>query len=192
MALLDILLYPDPKLRKKSSEVAVIDGGIHLLLDNMRETMREVQGIGLSAPQVGRNIRVAIVCDARDAEKEKRRRESGQAGTAADAGEMPVIEMINPVITDSSGRGYATEGCLSIPGFLARVRRKESVEVEWLTRDGEKERMKVGGLTARIIQHETDHLDGVLFVDRLSGLKKEMMLKKMEKTFGAAEEKRLR
>ena len=182
MALLDILLYPDPGLRKKSAEVKKIDGSVRRLLDNMAETMRAARGIGLSAPQVGENIRVALVSDARDFE-------------AADADEgakppqdMPVIEMINPVLKGGSGREFDTEGCLSIPGFIAKVGRKKTVEVEWLTRDGEVRSMTAGGLTARIIQHEADHLDGILFVDRLSRLKREMMLKKMDRAFAVRED----
>ncbi len=175
MALLDILAYPNPKLRKKSAPVAKIDGKVCALLDSMLETMRNAEGIGLSAPQVGKNIRVVIVCKAPESGDEQ--------------GEMPAIEMINPVIKNSSGEQTGTEGCLSIPNFVARVKRKDMVEVEWLNRNGKKEKMTARGLTARIIQHETDHLDGVLFVDRLGGLKRDMMLKKMDKTFAAPESK---
>ena len=180
--MLDILLYPDPRLRKKSAEVQKIDAPVCRLLDNMAETMKAARGIGLSAPQVGKNIRVVLVSDARDFE-------------TADDGEdtkppqdMPVIEMINPVIKGGSGRDFDTEGCLSIPGFIAKVGRKKTVEVEWLTRDGESRAMTADGLTARIIQHEADHLEGVLFVDRLSRLKREMMLKKMDRAFAGRED----
>lgn len=173
MAPPDILIYPNPKLRKKSVSVKKIDGKLRLLLDGMLETMRNAEGIGLSAPQVGRNIRVIIVCDAREADEKM----------PDEKGELPVIEMINPVMGKSSGSALAPEGCLSVPDFVAKVRRKETVEVEWLNRSGEKKQMLAQGLTARIIQHEIDHLDGVLFVDRLTGLKKEMMLKKMDRTF---------
>ena len=96
--------------------------------------------------------------------------------------------MINPVLKGGSGRDFDTEGCLSIPGFIAKVGRKKTVEVEWLTRDGEIRSMTAGGLTARIIQHEADHLDGILFVDRLSRLKREMMFKKMDRAFADRED----
>lgn len=177
MPSLKILLYPDTRLRKKSAPVGKVDDGIHLLLDDMAETMRNAEGIGLSAPQVGKNIRVIIVCDAEDEEKPE------EKNLPESASETPVIEMINPVIKNSSGGEYGTEGCLSIPGFSAGVKRKESVEVEWLNRNGDLERTEKQGLTARIIQHEIDHLDGILFVDRLSRLKREMMLKDMDRTF---------
>ncbi|MGI9558197.1 MAG: peptide deformylase [Thermodesulfobacteriota bacterium] len=188
MAQLKILLYPDPVLRKKSAPISKIDSGVRILLDDMLETMRAANGIGLSAPQVGRNVRVVIVSDARGFEEppqdgEEEREAEEPAGE--EKVEMPVIEMINPAAGTPSGRDYQVEGCLSIPNFLAKVGRSKSVEVEWLCREGKKHRMLADGLTARIIQHEIDHLDGVLFVDRLSGLKKEMMLKKMEKAFGS-------
>ncbi len=188
MSPLKILVYPHPALRKKSVPVGDVDEHIGLLLDNMLETMRDARGIGLSAPQVGENIRVVIVCDARAFEaSEDQSEEEREEDAGCEAEQMPVIEMINPVIKKSSGSEYQTEGCLSIPNFLAKVKRKDSVEVEWTCREGKKHRMFVRGLTARIIQHEIDHLDGILFVDRLSRLKKEMMFKKMDKVFTAPE-----
>ncbi len=177
MALLDILLYPNPKLRKKSAPIGEINEDIRLLLDDMLETMKNAEGIGIAAPQVGRNVRVVIVTYAHD--REEKENEAGEHAKA----DMPVIEMVNPVIKKSSGEEYEPEGCLSIPGFVAEVKRKEKIEVEWLCRNGEKRHMLACGLTARIIQHETDHLDGILFVDRLGALKKEMMLKKMDRAF---------
>lgn len=192
MALLEILLYPNPKLRKKSAPVGEIDDGVYRLLDNMRETMREARGVGLSAPQVGENTRVVLVSDARDFEP------ADQEGEGADTGvpeeqepvEMPVIEMINPVIEKASGSCEDTEGCLSIPGFTGKVKRNSEVEVRWLCRDGKRRHMTAGGLTARIVQHEIDHLDGALFVDRLGALQKQIILKKMDKVFGAASDVR--
>lgn len=196
MALLDILLYPDPALRKKSARVKKIDGATCRLLDNMAETMKKARGIGLSAPQVGVNIRVALVTDTRDFEAAVKNDGGGDGEEGENAKKpqgvpapgLPVIEMINPVIKNASGRAVDSEGCLSIPGFTAKVGRKKTVEVQWLNRNGETRSMTTGGLTARIIQHETDHLDGVLFVDRLSRLKKEMMLKKIDRAFAARKE----
>ncbi|QMU56127.1 MAG: peptide deformylase [Candidatus Mycalebacterium zealandia] len=189
MALLKILRYPDPKLRKKGVSVGKIDGRIHLLLDNMLETMRDERGVGLSAPQVGENIRVVLVSDTRDFEPaEVPADEDASTDLREEEApvEMPVIEMINPVIEKSSGlMDEDTEGCLSIPGFTGRVKRSKSVEVKWLCRDGKQHSMTASGFTARIVQHEIDHLDGTLFIDRLSALKKQMMLKKMDKVFGA-------
>ncbi|WP_462137656.1 peptide deformylase [Candidatus Mycalebacterium sp.] len=183
MALLKILLYPNPKLRKKSVPVGKIDGGVRVLLDNMLETMREARGVGLSAPQVGENIRVVLVSDVRDFEPADEDAVTDPQEEQTHV-EMPVIEMINPSIERSSGSDEGTEGCLSIPGFTGKVKRSENVKVSWLCRDGKQHSMTTNGFTARIVQHEIDHLDGVLFVDRLSALKKQMVLKKMDKVFG--------
>ena len=193
MALLNIVLYPDSGLRKKSAAVEKIDEGVLRLLDDMAETMKASRGIGLSAPQVGGNIRVALVSDARGIETpvgEKDGNSNADANSNSNteekpAPELPVIEMINPVITNASGRGFDKEGCLSIPGFTAKVGRRETVTVEWLTRGGENRSMTVSGLTARIVQHEIDHLDGILFIDRLSRLKKEMLLKRIKASLAA-------
>jgi len=141
MSPLNILLYPHPCLRKKSVPVDAVDDRIRLFLDNMLETMRGARGIGISAPQVGENIRVVIVSDARGFENSGKENGEHDEDTGLPTEPMPVIEMINPAVKRSSGLEYQTEGCLSIPNFLAKVRRKESVKVEWLCREGRKRSM---------------------------------------------------
>jgi peptide deformylase len=167
MAVLKILTYPDPKLRKKSAPVEKIDGEIEKLLDDMAETMYDAPGIGLAAPQVGVNLRVCII--------DISPREEGSPG---------LIELINPVILSAEGEQIAEEGCLSIPGFMSDVKRKARVKVRAIDRKGERLELDGTGLLARALQHEIDHLDGVLFIDRLGKLKRELLKKKIEKAFG--------
>lgn len=166
MPLLDILLYPDPKLKKKSESVKKIDDSIISLLDNMAETMYYAPGVGLAAPQVGKNIRVITVdITPQDCEKKN------------------LIELINPEIVDSSGSQVGEEGCLSVPGFVANVKRKQSVKVKALDRNGEELIIEASELLSRVLQHELDHLEGILFFERLGRLKKELLLKKIKKAF---------
>ena len=164
MPVLNILTYPDPRLKKKSSEVQKIDKSVFKLLDDMAETMYEAPGVGLAAPQVGQNIRVIVVDVEHSGENNKN-----------------LIELINPQITHSEGLIISEEACLSIPGFTADVKRRSSVTVEGLNRKGKKIRIESTELLARVFQHEIDHLNGILFVDRLSRLKRELMTKKIKK-----------
>lgn len=167
MAVLKILVYPNPILRKKSAPVEKIDKEIEKLLDDMAETMYDAPGVGLAAPQVGVNLRVIVV--------DVSPRDENSPG---------LIELINPEIISSEGEQWGEEGCLSIPGFLSDVKRKEKVRVRGLNRKGETVEIEAEELLARAFQHEIDHLDGILFIDRLSRLKRELLKKKIEKTFG--------
>ncbi len=142
MALREIRIDGDPLLRKRSRDVKDIDGKINILIDDMIETMNEAQGIGLAAPQVGTLRRVIVL----------------------DIGEGP-IAMINPVILNEDGEEIAVEGCLSIPEFRGTVKRPKQIEVEYLSRDGVQEKIVAEDLMARVICHEIDHLNGVLFKD---------------------------
>ena len=142
MALRNILNESDPILRKKCRPVEKFDDRLHQLLDDMIETMNSVNGVGLAAPQVGVLRRVCIV----------------------DVGEGP-IELINPVVTQTVGAVVDNEGCLSSPGEYALVERPEEVTVEALDRHGNAFEIEGGGLMARALCHETDHLDGKLFKD---------------------------
>ncbi len=166
MPVLKILTLPDPRLKKQSSQVKKIDDAILRLLDDMAQTMYDAPGVGLAAPQVGENIRV-IVVDIEHSEQ----------------GDTNLIELINPEITQSEGKASGEEACLSIPGFTAEVKRKSNITVEGLNRDGKKIRIEATELLSRVFQHEIDHLDGILFVDRLSRLKRELMKKKIKKAF---------
>jgi len=164
MSLLKILTYPDPKLRKKSAPVKKIDKEIEKLIDDMIETMYKAPGVGLAAPQVGVNLRVIII--------DVSVRQQDSPG---------LIELVNPVIISSEGNQIEEEGCLSIPGFASEVKRKAIVRVQGLNRNGELIEIEGNGLLARAFQHEIDHINGVLYVDRLTRLRRELMKRKIEK-----------
>ena len=166
MSVLNILTYPEPRLKKRSSEVKKIDDTVLRLLDDMAETMYDAPGVGLAAPQVGYNLRVIVV----DVEHRVE-------------GDKNLIELINPEITASVGKVSGEEACLSLPGFTSEVKRKSNITVEGLNRDGEKIEIVATELLSRVFQHEIDHLDGILFVDRLSRLKRELLKKKIKKAF---------
>ena len=165
MSLKDILIYPEKKLRKKSRHVEKIDKKIHKLLDDMADTMYHAPGVGLAAPQIGENIRVLVV-DVSTKEEEN-----------------DLLELINPEITQSSGKQISEEGCLSIPGFYGNITRKKYVTVEALDRNGEEIVIEAEDLLSRVLQHEIDHLDGILFFDKMAKLKRELFLKKIDKAF---------
>ena len=163
MPLLDIILAPDPRLKAVAEPVAGIDADLRRLLDDMLETMYAAPGIGLAAPQVGVPKR-AVVVDV--GEPEARR---------------PMF-LINPEVRwRSDERVAAEEGCLSLPDQYAEVTRAAAVEVAYTDRDGAARTLRADGLLARCLQHEIDHLDGVLFVDHLSALKRSMILRKLAK-----------
>lgn len=167
MAVLKILIYPDPKLRRKSGPIEKIDGNVEKLLDDITETMYHAPGIGLAAPQVGLNLRVCVI--------DVSPRDENSEG---------LIELINPVIISAEGVQMEEEGCLSIPGFVSEVKRKAKVKVQALDRSGKPFEIEGTGLLARAFQHEIDHLDGMLFIDRLSRLKRELLIRKIEKVLG--------
>jgi len=164
MARLPIVLAPDPVLKTKCEPVASIDDGVHRLLDDMLETMYDAPGIGLSAPQVSATHRV-IVCDvAREDEASRPYR------------------MINPeIIWRSDEDVVAEEGCLSIPDHYAEVSRAREIRVGYLDPEGAAQEIEATGLLSACIQHEIDHLDGVLFIDYLTPLKRNIILRKMKK-----------
>ena len=164
MAILDIIQAPDPRLKAKAEPVAAVDDGLRRLLDDMLETMYMAPGIGLAAPQVGVPKR-AVVIDL-GAEPETRR---------------PLF-LVNPEVTWRSDELVAAEeGCLSLPEQFAEVNRPAQVEVTYLDRDGGRHTLRTDGLLARALQHEIDHLDGVLFVDHLSSLKRGIILRRLAK-----------
>lgn len=159
----EIRLFGDPVLREPAEPVAAIDDRVRALVADLVETMYEADGVGLAAPQVGVGLRV-IVVDTREEE-----------GSGA-------LALINPRIADASAEtDKVEEGCLSIPGIAEIVERPARVVVEALDPDGEPVRIEADGLSARALQHEVDHLDGVLFLDRLSALKRKMALQKWRK-----------
>lgn len=171
MPLLDILVYPAPELKRKSLPVEKLGEDLERLLDDMTETLRDADGVGLAAPQVGRNIR-ALVVDVPLPESEERE----------------FYELINPEIVSSRGFQVGEEGCLSVPGFFADVRRKNHVRVSALNRKGERFTIDAEGMLSRVLQHEIDHLDGILFFDRLRRLKRDLLVKQINQRFVSAQD----
>ncbi len=161
MAKLDILHYPDPRLRNHGAAVEKVDDEIRKLIDDMIETMYEAPGIGLAATQVNVAKRVIVV----DISEDK----------------SDPLALVNPEIDERDGEVETEEGCLSVPGIYETVRRPEHIRVTALDRDGKTIEIKAEGLLAVCIQHEVDHLDGRLFVDYLSRLKRQRIKKKAEK-----------
>lgn len=159
MAVLTVRRYGDPVLRRKAEPVAAITPEIKTLIADLVETMYHEIGIGIAAPQVGVSRRVIIVDD-------------GDGGTRV---------LVNPVIAARGGRVVAEEGCLSIPGIFAPVERAEWVDVEGLDGDGQPFRFRAHALQARVIQHEIDHLDGLLFIDRLDKATRDRIKRKIKK-----------
>lgn len=188
MALRKILIYPDPHLRKKCEPVEEIDGDLLELLDDMADTMYAAPGVGLAAPQVGVDKRV-IVVDVLPSIERAESEEGEEAEEEQEYDRSGLIELINPEIVYSEGEIIGEEGCLSIPGFLSDVKRRGVVKVEGYNREGEPVGYEAEDLLSRVFQHEIDHLDGVLFIDRLGRLKKELLLRKIEKTFGKEQKK---
>ncbi|WP_029012264.1 peptide deformylase [Niveispirillum irakense] len=166
MSLLPILTIPDTRLKAKCKPLDNVDGRVATLMDDMLETMYKAPGIGLAAPQIGVLERL-IVVDVTDHKNEK----------------PNPIAMVNPeLILASDELAVTQEGCLSIPEIYADVTRPAQVRVRYVDRDGEVREMDADGLLATCIQHEIDHLNGVLFIDHLSSLKRNMILRKYNKT----------
>ncbi len=161
MAILNILHFPDPRLRTRAAPVAAVDEQIRRLADDMLDTMYDAPGIGLAATQVNVHQRVIVI----DVSEEKN---------------QPMV-LINPELLAREGVEEMDEGCLSVPGIYETVERAEKVRVRALNRDGESFELEADGLLAVCIQHEIDHLDGKLFVDYLSAMKRERIKKKLEK-----------
>lgn len=170
MAVLPILKYGDPVLRERAQEIDPAEiSSLGALIDDMVETMYAEPGVGLAANQIGVSRRLAVI--------------------DLTVGEEPdnVHVLINPEIVESEGEQLEEEGCLSIPDFVELVARPERVRVTYLDREGEAKEMWGEGLMARAICHELDHLNGVLFVDYLRGMKKDRILKKIQKLIKAGE-----
>jgi peptide deformylase len=168
MSLLKIRKYPDPILRGKCQEVKEVTEEIKNLGWNMIETMIENQGIGLAAPQVGELKRIIVVHPIEERSSEEKFKKKPQI-------------FINPKIVKKSKETLIDEeGCLSFPGLFLKIKRSKSVEIEALNERGEKILIRAEGLSARIFQHEIDHLDGILFIDRVSFWQKMKIRKKLK------------
>lgn len=161
MSLLDILYYPDPQLRRSADEVVNVDGAVANLVDHMLETMYAAPGIGLAATQVNVHRRVVVI-------------------DVSENSDTP-LTFINPSLLDQEGSAEMQEGCLSIPGVYETIKRPAQIKVSAVDREGNPFEMDADGLLAVCIQHEIDHLNGKLFVDYLSPLKRNRIRKRMEK-----------
>lgn len=163
MALLKIRHYPDPVLKKVAAPVTEFDESLRQLANDMAETMYAAPGVGLAAPQVGISKRLTVIdCSARDEDAQ-------------------LLVMVNPEIIDQQGEACEEEGCLSVPEYYARVNRSAKVKVRYQDLDERTHIIEAEGLTAIACQHEIDHLDGILFVDHLSPLKRSIFRKKWKK-----------
>jgi len=159
-----IVIEPDPILRKKSKSLEKVDDELRRLLDDMLETMYSAPGIGLAAVQIGILKRLIVI----DISKEKEKKNP--------------LFLINPeIISKSKNTSIHEEGCLSLPGHFAEIERPSECQIKYIGYDGKKKEIKANGLLSTCIQHEIDHLDGKLFIDYLSKLKKDIILKKLVK-----------
>jgi len=159
-----IVIEPDPILRQKSETLEKVDDELRRLMDDMLETMYSAPGIGLAAVQVGILKRLVVI----DISKEKEKKNP--------------LFLINPeIISKSKSTSIHEEGCLSLPGQFAEIERPAECQIKYIDYDGKKKEIKAKGLLSTCIQHEIDHLDGKLFIDYLSKLKKDMILKKLVK-----------
>ncbi len=152
MAVRDILTSEYPVLRQKAKKLKKVDASTQKLIDDMLETMRAANGLGLAAPQIGVSLRVLTI----EVPEDKQDPHSGEQ-----------VILVNPEIVKAEGEQFGEEGCLSIPGYVGMVRRAMRVSVKGLNRKGKEVKVNGEGLLARALQHEIDHLDGILFTDRL-------------------------
>lgn len=166
MAVREIKTYPDPVLRNKTARVETIDDTVQRLIEDMVETMHAAPGVGLAANQVGVPLQVAVIDLSTREEQENRH---------------PLLVLINPEILSTQGSVIAEEGCLSIPEYAEKVKRAARVTVRAQDRRGKPFEIEADGLMAKALQHEIDHLNGLLLIDRLSTLKKDIFKRKYRK-----------
>ena len=150
MAVLPILKHPDPMLRRKAKRVSHIDESLNRLIDDMIETMYQASGAGLAAPQVGVSLKIAVI---------------GMP-------EEEVIVLVNPEVVKKTGERVVVEGCLSVPGYRGEIKRAEKVTVKALDRNGKAFRIKADDLLAEVLEHEIDHLNGIIYIDHLESPEK--------------------
>jgi len=165
MALLEIKKYPDRILKQKTAELSNIDAQTQKIIDDMIETMYGARGIGLAANQVGISQRLCVI-----------------DLSLKESNKIPLIVLINPVVVQKDGMVDAEEGCLSIPGYMTSVKRPEKVLVKGLNREGKPIEIEGDSLLARALQHEIDHLDGLLFIDRMSPIRREFFKRRYKKS----------
>jgi peptide deformylase len=165
---IEIKRYPEKILKERTSDIVEINSEIQHLIDDMVETMYAARGVGLAANQIGVPKRLCVI------------------DVSTNEGQFPLIVLINPEIIEKWGSIDEEEGCLSIPEYRAKVKRAEEVLVRGLDRKGKQIEIKGKGLLSRALQHEIDHLDGILFVDRLSPIKRDFFKKRYRKTMQSA------
>lgn len=164
MAKLNIIVAPDPRLKIKSKPVKTVDDRVRALMDDMLETMYMAPGVGLSAVQAGVPERIIVIDVAKDPDP------------------PAPVRLINPeIVWVADDIALAEEGCLSLPEHYADVERPAAVEVRYLDENGETQTVKADGLLSTVLQHEMDHLDGILFVDHISALKRSIILRRLAK-----------
>jgi peptide deformylase len=164
MSILKIYEYPDPILRKKTEQVTAFDENLAKLAEDMAETMYDAPGVGLAAPQIGRSIKLLVANITRDIDDEKE-----------------YMAMANPVITAHEGTQLDEEGCLSVPELTANVKRYKKVTVSYQDLEGHTKELSTEDHFSVVMQHEIDHLNGILFLDHLSSLKRKLYKKKVKK-----------
>jgi len=164
MALREIIILPDKRLRLVSEPVKTVDAGVRALVDDMFETMYEAPGVGLAAIQIGVPKRI-VTADAAKKDEEKR----------------PQVFLNPEVVWSSEDKATYEEGCLSIPEYYEEVERPTQVKVRYMDIDGKSQEIEANGLLATVLQHEIDHLNGVLFIDHISKLKRDRVIKKFAK-----------
>ncbi len=169
MTIKPLIILPDPLLRQVSKPIERVDADLKRLADDMLETMYDAPGIGLAAIQIGVPRRMLVIDVSREGEEKQ-----------------PLV-FVNPeVVASSDERSVYEEGCLSIPDYYAEVERPATVTVKYLDRDGKEQTVQADGLLATCLQHEIDHLNGVLFIDHISRLKRDMVIKKFTKAAKSA------
>jgi len=161
--ILEVRLLGDPILRSKTSPIERFDGELASFARDLIETMYDAEGVGLAAPQVGDERRIAVI----------------DVGETRDASE--VIVLVNPTIVRRHGAMPSEEGCLSIPGIVETIERAEEVEVEYLDLNGNPQKIEGRDLLSRVLQHEIDHLEGILFIDHLGALKRKMVIREWQR-----------
>lgn len=163
MAILPIRNYPDPILREKANPVTQLDPTLQKLIDDMVETLYSAPGLGLAAPQVGQSLQLFVY------------------DLSVHEGKHPLIVVMNPQIVETSGEEISEEGCLSVPNYREQVKRPSRVKLRGIDREGKPIEMAGEGLLARLFQHEIDHLNGTLLIDRLSSLKRDIFIRRFRK-----------
>ncbi len=163
MSIRKIYTYPDPVLRKKAEPVSEFDNNLKTMVDDMAETMYDAPGIGLAAPQIGESVQLIVVDITKDEE------------------EKAFMAMVNPKITVSEGNQLDEEGCLSVPELTSKVKRFKKITVSFQNLEGKEQELTTKDRFAVVLQHEIDHLNGILFIEHLSSLKRGLYKKKMKK-----------